>query len=125
MENKFQIFLSVFTLGLLIFLVVNKPMPSLGSLETSNLTTFTHSTTSIAATGKNTVLAANSARSYAIIRNTSSTAVCYLTFADTTSTSAGYYLVNAEYKIDYTNQYKGKITGICSPAMTLQLIEAY
>jgi hypothetical protein len=125
MENKFQIYLSVIILGLLIFLVINKPTTSFGSAETITLSTFTHASTSIAATGKNTVLAANSARSYAIVQNVSTTATCYIYFGDATSTNNAYILKGDSFVINKDNLYRGKITGICSPAVFLQTVEAY
>lgn len=123
MENKFQIYLSVIMLGLLIFLVINKPAPSFGSMVDNEIGTITHSSSSIPATGKNTVLASNSARNYAIIQNVSSTATCYIHFGDATSTNNDYILKGDSFVIDTSNRYTGKITAHCSPSVYLQIVE--
>jgi len=123
MENKFNAFLSVIILGILIFLVISKPAPSFGSMVDNEIGTMTHSSSSIPATGKNTILASNSARNYAIIQNVSTTATCYIHFGDATSTVNDYILKGDSYIIDTSNRYTGKITGHCSPSVYLQIVE--
>jgi len=127
MENKFATFILVFILGALIFLCVKTGTNTakLGSsMDYNELTTVTAVSTSIPSTGKNTILAGNGARSYAIIQNVSTTATCYIHFGDATSTNNDYILKGDSYVIDNTNLFTGKITGHCSPSVYLQIVEA-
>jgi len=120
----------IITLSVIAFLaftiMIGYDQSNFGSQEMNVLRTFTHSTSSFAISGKNTVLDFNSGRQYALIQNTDGTNFVYLTFSDTTSTEAGYQLAaGATFTIDKDNMYLGKVTAIADTApVVLEITEA-
>jgi len=129
MENKL-LFTIIFIVGLAIgswFGFFNQPT-SFGSTPARIMDTWSQSTSTIATSGLNTVVSANTARRYLIIQNLDGTNFAYLHFGTATSTGANSYKLAAgeSYIISSDNLYLGKITGLADTAsVDLAITEAY
>lgn len=106
-----------------------KPIAPLGGGSPNLVDTFTQSTTTAATSGTSVILATNSARKYAIIRQMSPTAadVVYLSFGSATATTAHYPLRQYEtYIINTENLYFGQVKALASSsgAVLMSITEA-
>jgi hypothetical protein len=104
-------------------------MANLGGGSINLVDTFTQSTSSANTAGTSTIMAVNSARKFALIRNMSPTAadVVYLSFGSATATNAMYPLRQYEtYTINTENLYFGQVKALASSsgAVTVSITEA-
>lgn len=113
------------------YFLLGQKSPSLGGIETNTLTEFTQTTSTVGnyPAVKTTLLAANSARSYLVIKNQETSVDLYLHFGDATATLATSYRLKPgeQWTGDYTNLYRGVITAFASSATAtaVSIIQAY
>jgi len=128
MKNTVTIILSI-AIGFLLgtFIVPNNGQLVGSGSDSLRLTSFSQSTTTVAVSGKNTIVEANGARGYLLLQNMDGTNFVHLHFGDATSTVTDYKLLAGEtFTIGRDNLYNGKITGLADTAIVdVAIVEAY